>query len=114
VHLDYEPDRTADAHAHNVRNLRAINDILADQEINIERRCWTRAGSGYAIYDINRDCDEGCCETEGFAHDPGRVRETREVRVRLRVRAQRPLKLDYKYFTYKHLFSRPGKYTAKF
>jgi D-3-phosphoglycerate dehydrogenase len=38
--------------------LRAINDILADREINIERQVLdTRGQLGYAIYDINRDCD---------------------------------------------------------
>jgi D-3-phosphoglycerate dehydrogenase len=45
---------------HNVPGiLRAINDILADQEINIERQVLsTRGNLGYAIYDINRACDE--------------------------------------------------------
>jgi D-3-phosphoglycerate dehydrogenase len=39
--------------------LRAINDILADREINIERQALnTRGPLGYAIYDINRACDE--------------------------------------------------------
>ena len=44
---------------HNVPGiLRAINDILADQEINIERQVLdTRGNLGYAIYDINRPCD---------------------------------------------------------
>jgi D-3-phosphoglycerate dehydrogenase / 2-oxoglutarate reductase len=38
--------------------LRAINDILADREINIERQVLdTRGPLGYAIYDINRECD---------------------------------------------------------
>jgi D-3-phosphoglycerate dehydrogenase len=40
-------------------NLRAINDILADREINIERQALnTRGTLGYAIYDINRACDQ--------------------------------------------------------
>jgi D-3-phosphoglycerate dehydrogenase len=39
--------------------LRAINDILADRGINIERQVLdTRGTLGYAIYDINRPCDE--------------------------------------------------------
>jgi D-3-phosphoglycerate dehydrogenase len=38
--------------------LRAINDILADRDINIERQSLnTRGTMGYAIYDINRPCD---------------------------------------------------------
>ena len=45
---------------HNIPGiLRAINDILADRGINIERQVLdTRGALGYAIYDINRDCDE--------------------------------------------------------
>ncbi len=61
-HLDYEPGSHRLTHMHhNVPGiLRAINDILADQEINIERQVLdTRGPLGYAIYDINRDCDEG-------------------------------------------------------
>jgi D-3-phosphoglycerate dehydrogenase len=44
---------------HNVPGiLRAINDILADRGINIERQVLdTRGTLGYAIYDINRACD---------------------------------------------------------
>ncbi len=44
---------------HNVPGiLRAINDILADRGINIERQVLdTRGTVGYAIYDINRACD---------------------------------------------------------
>ena len=45
---------------HNVPGiLRGINDILADRGINIERHVLdTRGPLGYAIYDINRPCDE--------------------------------------------------------
>jgi D-3-phosphoglycerate dehydrogenase len=45
---------------HNVPGiLRAINDILADRGINIERQVLdTRGPIGYAIYDINQQCDE--------------------------------------------------------
>jgi D-3-phosphoglycerate dehydrogenase len=45
---------------HNVPGiLRAINDILADRGINIDRQVLdTRGPLGYAIYDINQDCDE--------------------------------------------------------
>jgi D-3-phosphoglycerate dehydrogenase len=59
-HLDYEPGSHRLMHMHhNVPGiLRAINDILADREINIERQVLdTRGPLGYAIYDINRDCD---------------------------------------------------------
>lgn len=60
-HLEYEPTSHRLMHIHhNVPGiLRAINDILADREINIERQVLdTRATLGYAIYDINRACDE--------------------------------------------------------
>jgi D-3-phosphoglycerate dehydrogenase len=60
-HLDYEAGSHRLMHIHhNVPGiLRAINDILADQGINIERQVLdTRGALGYAIYDINRDCDE--------------------------------------------------------
>jgi D-3-phosphoglycerate dehydrogenase len=59
-HLDYEPGSHRLMHIHhNVPGiLRAINDILADREINIERQVLdTRGNLGYAIYDINRGCD---------------------------------------------------------
>lgn len=59
-HLDYESGSHRLMHIHhNVPGiLRAINDILADQEINIERQVLdTRGNLGYAIYDINRPCD---------------------------------------------------------
>jgi D-3-phosphoglycerate dehydrogenase len=59
-HLDYEPGSHRLMHIHhNVPGiLRAINDILADQGINIERQVLdTRGNLGYAIYDINRQCD---------------------------------------------------------
>lgn len=60
-HLDYEPGSHRLLHIHhNVPGiLRAINDILADRGINIERQVLdTRGTLGYAIYDINQDCDE--------------------------------------------------------
>ena len=59
-HLEYDPGSHRLMHIHhNVPGiLRAINDILADREINIERQVLdTRGTVGYAIYDINRDCD---------------------------------------------------------
>ena len=59
-HLEYEPGSHRLLHLHrNVPGiLRAINDILADREINIERQVLdTRGNLGYAIYDINRPCD---------------------------------------------------------
>lgn len=60
-HLDYEEGSYRLMHIHhNVPGiLRAINDILADLGINIERQVLdTRGTLGYAIYDINRPCDE--------------------------------------------------------
>jgi D-3-phosphoglycerate dehydrogenase len=64
-HLDYDPNAENGPHRlmhihHNVPGiLRAINDILADRGINIERQVLdTRGALGYAIYDINRPCDE--------------------------------------------------------
>jgi len=61
-HLEYEPGSHRLMHIHhNVPGiLRAINDILADRGINIERQVLdTRGALGYAIYDINRPCDDG-------------------------------------------------------
>jgi D-3-phosphoglycerate dehydrogenase / 2-oxoglutarate reductase len=60
-HLEYEPGSHRLMHIHhNVPGiLRAINDILADRGINIERQVLdTRGTLGYAIYDINRPCDQ--------------------------------------------------------
>jgi len=60
-HLDYELGSHRLLHIHhNVPGiLRAINDILADRGINIERQVLdTRGSLGYAIYDINQACDE--------------------------------------------------------
>lgn len=59
-HLEYETGSHRLMHLHrNVPGiLRAINDILANREINIERQVLdTRGNLGYAIYDINRACD---------------------------------------------------------
>ena len=59
-HLEYEEGSYRLMHIHhNVPGiLRAINDILGDRGINIERQSLnTRATLGYAIYDINRPCD---------------------------------------------------------
>ena len=59
-HLELAPDSYRLMHIHhNVPGiLRAINDILADRGINIERQVLdTRGTLGYAIYDINRPCD---------------------------------------------------------
>ena len=60
-HLEYEPGSHRLLHIHhNIPGiLRAINDILADRGINIDRQVLdTRGAIGYAIYDINRDCDD--------------------------------------------------------
>jgi D-3-phosphoglycerate dehydrogenase len=59
--LEYEEGSYRLMHIHhNVPGiLRAINDILADRGINIERQSLnTRGTLGYAIYDINRACDQ--------------------------------------------------------
>jgi D-3-phosphoglycerate dehydrogenase / 2-oxoglutarate reductase len=59
-HLEYEEGSYRLMHIHhNVPGiLRAINDILGDRGINIERQSLnTRGTLGYAIYDINRPCD---------------------------------------------------------
>ena len=60
-HLEYEDGSYRLMHIHhNVPGiLRAINDILGDRGINIERQALnTRGALGYAIYDINRPCDQ--------------------------------------------------------
>ena len=60
-HLEYEEGSYRLMHIHhNVPGiLRAINDILGDRGINIERQSLnTRGNLGYAIYDINQKCDE--------------------------------------------------------
>lgn len=60
AHLEYEQGSYRLMHIHqNVPGiLRAINDILGDRGINIERHALnTRGTLGYAIYDINRPCD---------------------------------------------------------
>ena len=59
-HLEFEDGAYRLMHIHqNVPGiLRAINDILGDRGINIERQVLsTRGTMGYAIYDINRPCD---------------------------------------------------------
>ena len=63
--LEYEPGSHRLMHIHhNVPGiLRAINDILADRGINIERQVLdTRGTLGYSIYDINRPCDSELME----------------------------------------------------
>ena len=60
-HLEYEEGSYRLMHIHhNVPGiLRAINDILGDLGINIERQVLSTRGTlGYAIYDINRQFDE--------------------------------------------------------
>jgi D-3-phosphoglycerate dehydrogenase / 2-oxoglutarate reductase len=60
-HLEYEQGSHRLMHIHhNVPGiLRAINDILGDRGINVDRQVLdTRGPLGYAIYDINRPCDE--------------------------------------------------------
>jgi D-3-phosphoglycerate dehydrogenase / 2-oxoglutarate reductase len=60
AHLEYESGSHRLMHIHDNMPgiLRAINDILGDRGINIERQALnTRGTLGYAIYDINRPCD---------------------------------------------------------
>ena len=60
-HLEWEEGSYRLMHVHhNVPGiLRAINDILGDRGINIERQVLSTRGTlGYAIYDINRPCDQ--------------------------------------------------------
>jgi len=60
-HMEYETGSYRLMHIHhNVPGiLRAINDILGDRGINIERQVLdTRGTLGYSIYDINRSCDQ--------------------------------------------------------
>ena len=60
-HLEYEEGSYRLMHIHhNVPGiLRAINDILGDLGINVERQVLSTRGTlGYAIYDINRPCDQ--------------------------------------------------------
>ena len=60
ANLEYESGAYRLMHIHqNVPGiLRAINDILGDRGINVERQALnTRGALGYAIYDINRPCD---------------------------------------------------------
>jgi len=76
-HLDYEPGSHRMMHIHhNVPGiLRAINDILADRGINIERQVLdTRGNLGYAIYDINQACDGELVEKLGKISHTVRVR----------------------------------------
>ncbi len=88
-HLDYEPNlengpyRLMHIH-HNVPGiLRAINDILADRGINIERQVLdTRGQIGYAIYDINRPCDVAMLEKLRAIPHTIRVRVPGVVRAR--------------------------------
>ena len=86
-HLDFDPNSEPGSHRlmhihHNVPGiLRAINDILADREINIERQVLdTRGNLGYAIYDINRDCDEELLEKLRNIPHTVRVRVPGKVR----------------------------------
>jgi D-3-phosphoglycerate dehydrogenase / 2-oxoglutarate reductase len=63
--MEYVPESHRLMHIHqNVPGiLRAINDILGDRDINIERQVLdTRGTLGYSIYDINRPCDPDLME----------------------------------------------------
>ncbi len=82
-HLEYEPGSHRLMHVHhNVPGiLRAINDILADQGINIERQVLdTRGNLGYAIYDINRQCDAELMRQLRAVPNTIRVRSAGECR----------------------------------
>ena len=82
-HLDHAPGSHRLTHMHhNVPGiLRAINDILADRGINIDRQVLdTRGPLGYAIYDINQDCDEQLLAKLRAVPHTIRVRVPGEVR----------------------------------
>ncbi len=82
-HLDYEPGSHRLMHIHHNMPgiLRAINDILADRGINIERQVLdTRGNLGYAIYDINQACDEDLLAKLRAVPHTVRVRVPGEVR----------------------------------
>jgi D-3-phosphoglycerate dehydrogenase len=82
-HLEYEPGSHRLTHIHhNVPGiLRAINDILADRGINIDRQVLdTRGAVGYAIYDINQACDEELLERLRSVPHTIRVRVPGECR----------------------------------
>jgi D-3-phosphoglycerate dehydrogenase / 2-oxoglutarate reductase len=82
-HLDYEPGSHRLMHIHHNMPgiLRAINDILADRGINIERQVLdTRGNLGYAIYDINQACDEDLLAKLRSVPHTVRVRVPGEVR----------------------------------
>jgi D-3-phosphoglycerate dehydrogenase / 2-oxoglutarate reductase len=77
AHLEYEEGSYRLMHIHqNVPGiLRAINDILADLGINIERQALnTRGTLGYALYDINRPCDSELMEKLSAVPNTIRVR----------------------------------------
>jgi len=82
-HLEHAPGSHRLTHMHhNVPGiLRAINDILADRGINIDRQVLdTRGPLGYAIYDINQDCDEQLLAKLRAVPHTIRVRVPGEVR----------------------------------
>jgi len=82
-HLDYEPGSHRLMHIHHNMPgiLRAINDILADRGINIERQVLdTRGNLGYAIYDINQACDDDLLAKLRAVPHTVRVRVPGEVR----------------------------------
>src|SRR6266404_1648938 len=82
-HLEYEPGSHRLMHIHhNLPGiLRAINDILADRGINIERQVLDTQGNlGYAIYDMNRPCDADLMRQLRAVPQTIRVRSAGECR----------------------------------
>jgi D-3-phosphoglycerate dehydrogenase len=82
--LEHYPESYRLTHVH--RNmpgmLLAINEVLATQGINIERQVLdTRGDLGYAIYDINRPCDQMLVEQLSKVHHTIRVRATRSFEI---------------------------------
>jgi D-3-phosphoglycerate dehydrogenase / 2-oxoglutarate reductase len=77
--LEHEPKsyRLTHIHQNMPGMLFAVNEVLARRQINIERQVLdTRGDLGYAIYDINQDCDDALLrELEKIPHTV-RVRST--------------------------------------
>jgi D-3-phosphoglycerate dehydrogenase len=77
--LEHEPKsyRLTHVHQNMPGMLFAVNEVLARRKINIERQVLdTRGDIGYAIYDINQDCDDALLgELEKIPHTI-RVRST--------------------------------------
>ena len=81
--LDHFPESHRLTHIHrNVPGmLLAIDELLAKRGINIERQVLdTRGDLGYAIYDLNRSCDDALLKQLGAVPRTIRVRATESFR----------------------------------